>query len=139
MSSESQNPKRSLTPFQELLIEHLRVRVAALGGSGRALSLQMGKSASHMSQIINDGLVPSGPSIIEMAGFLGLNRDETDGLIRSAMLTKMEGRSRDSFWLRESERMLAAKEVEIDLLVRFLHRSGLYDDYLAWRDANRNG
>jgi hypothetical protein len=132
--SDNPGPARApATPFQALLLEHIQRRTVETGDSGRSLSLSMGKSANHLSQILNDGLIPSGPGIIDMAAFLGLDQDGTDGLIRAAIRTKMEGRSRDSFWLRESARMLEAKEQEVDSMQRYLHRMGMYESFLDWR------
>ena len=122
------------TPFQRALAIHVREYTGRSGLSGRGLSKAMGKSANHLSQIINDGLIPSGPALLDMTKFLGLDQDETDALIQAALITKMRGRSRDSFWLRESARLIEARDHEIKSMRDFLLRSSLYEDYIRWRD-----
>jgi hypothetical protein len=136
-SPDQPNPRRAqATPFQALLSDFIQRHSL---DSGRSLSVKMGKSANHLSQILNDGLIPSGPGVIDMAGFLGLDQDGTDALIRAAIQTKMESRSRDSFWLRESARMLEAREKEVELLTRFLQRIGKYETFLDWRQRILGG
>ncbi|MCA9323360.1 MAG: helix-turn-helix transcriptional regulator [Planctomycetes bacterium] len=70
--------------------------------SGRELSTMLGKSRNHLSQILNDGLVPSGEVLVQFAKLLGASDEERRELLIAAMQTKVETRSRDSFWLQHA-------------------------------------
>jgi hypothetical protein len=123
------------TPFQVILVRF--IEAYSDGGermSGRKLSNLLGKSANHISQMLNDGFVPSGPAIVDMASVLKLSESERDGLIRAAMETKASQRSRDNFWINETWRMLAESDAEKERLVSFLAEQGLLDGFLAWSD-----
>ncbi|MAB89045.1 MAG: hypothetical protein CMJ90_06270 [Planctomycetes bacterium] len=106
--------------------------------SGRKLSGLLGKSANHISQMLNDGFVPSGPAVLEMAGVLKLTDAERDALVRAAMETKASQRSRDNFWINETRRMLAESDAEKERLVSFLASKGLLDAFVAWSDGQSN-
>ncbi|NRA94912.1 MAG: hypothetical protein HRU14_01740 [Planctomycetes bacterium] len=123
------------TPFQVTLVRFIETYSdEGERMSGRKLSNLLGKSANHISQMLNDGFVPSGPAIVDMASVLKLTSSERDGLIRAAMETKASQRSRDNFWINETWRMLAESDAEKERLVGFLAEQGLLDGFLAWSD-----
>jgi len=126
-----QNKKRAAeTPFQRELVRLLE-RFGSQGEriSGRQLSLMLGKSANHLSQMLNDGLVPSGQTILDMASVMGLDEAETDRLIRAAMETKALQRSRDSFWIKQTTRMLRRAEEDLATYRSFLEQAGLMEAF----------
>jgi hypothetical protein len=87
--------------------------------------------------MLNDGFVPSGKAILEMAEVLDLAPPQTDHLIRAAMETKASQRSRDSFWINQSTRMLAEAEGERELVMAFLEREGLVEAFEAFATKTR--
>ena len=131
------------TPFQQALV--LCIEAYSRNGqgmSGRKLSGLLGKSANHISQMLNDGFVPSGQAILDMARVLELTEAERDRLIRAAMETKAAQRSRDQFWINETSRMLKSADDERDRVRRFLQSKGLTSEYEAWvkaADSSRGG
>lgn len=135
----SDNDKNTVqTPFQRALVDF--IAAYSKGGekmSGRRLSELVGKSANHISQMLNDGFVPSGKAILEMAEVLDLAPPQTDHLIRAAMETKASQRSRDSFWINQSTRMLAEAEGERELVMAFLEREGLVEAFEAFATKTR--
>lgn len=130
--------KTVVTPFQKELVAAIDAyNKDGTRMSGRMLSTLLGKSANHISQILNDGFVPSGPAILDMARVLELDTDGTDVLIRAAMETKASQRSRDSFWITETTRMLKAADAEIGLYEAFLEERGLREDFEAFAAGAR--
>ena len=126
------------TPFQKELVRCLAAYSA--GGpalSGRQLSKLMGRSANHISQMLNDGLVPAGPSILEMAEVLELDREGTDRLVRAALVTKSEQRARDHFWIDETLRMLDEADRREAGYRAFLRRRGLLEACDAEREKRK--
>ena len=126
------------TPFQKELV----ARLEAFGNkgervSGRQLSLLLGKSANHLSQMLNDGLVPSGQTILDMADVMVLSQAEADALIRAAMETKAAQRSRDNFWINQTTRMLRQAETEIQVYRSFLDQSGLIEAFEDFAQASQ--
>src|SRR5262245_52142081 len=92
--------KTARTPFQIELIRLIEAHAGSLGEtSGRALSARLGKSSNHLWQILNRGMIPSGPAILDLARVLDLEQAETEGLILKAIETKGSTRSRDGFWI----------------------------------------
>lgn len=127
---KSNRKKTVVTPFQRALVQCIE---EYSGGedmmSGRQLSALLGKSANHISQMLNDGFVPAGPTILEMSEVLELDQSRTDMLIRAAMETKATQRSRDHFWITETQRMLDDRDDELARLFAFLAKEGLEDKY----------
>jgi len=126
------------TPFQRVLVHH--IESCTRGGekmSGRRLSRLLGKSANHISQMLNDGFVPSGPAILDMAGVLELDQAGLDMLIRAAMQTKADQRSRDNFWITETHRMLEEMEDRESVLLEFLKQEGLEEAFADWSTRRR--
>ncbi|MAG57755.1 MAG: hypothetical protein CMJ83_15820 [Planctomycetes bacterium] len=125
------------TPFQRSLVGFIDgYSKDGQRMSGRKLSQLLGKSANHISQMLNDGFIPSGPAILEMAEVLRLGQDDTDELIRGAMQTKASQRSRDNFWINETNRMLEAMEARHEAYEAFLKKEGLeerFDSYARRR------
>lgn len=121
------------TPFQRSLVRFIEgYSVDGQRMSGRRLSSLLGKSANHISQMLNDGFVPSGPAILEMADVLELTPPQRDQLIRAAMETKAAQRSRDNFWINETWRMLEDADTEKERLMAFLGERGLVDAFAEW-------
>jgi hypothetical protein len=138
----SRNTKKPVrTPFQRELVEAMKsYGVDSKKISGRRLSLLLGRSSNMVSQLMNDGLVPAGETVLEIAEVLELDRAGTDRLIRAGMETKASQRSRDSFWISQSARMLREAEGEIARLRGFIAASGLleaYEQYLAEQKRGR--
>lgn len=121
------------TPFQKVLVRE--ISAYSKNGermSGRKLSLLLGKSGNHVSLMLNDGFIPSGPAILEIAEQLELDQARRDEMIRAAMETKAQQRSRDSFWITETLRLLRVADQEKASLEAFIEAQGLSDAYAAW-------
>lgn len=129
------------TPFQRELVGILESYGAGKERiSGRQLSRKLGKSANHLSQMLNDGLVPSGQTILEMCRILDLDEDTRDGLIRAAMETKAQQRSRDNFWINHTTRMLHKLEEQLRLHRAFLEQGSLkasFERFLRQQQGGR--
>ena len=118
------------TPFQRELTRLMARHAASSGGmSGRALSAALGKSANHLWLILNRGMIPSGPAVLDLARVLKLTPVETDGLILKAIETKGLVRSRDHFWINATARIVRARDAEIRRLRAFLARRGLLEAF----------
>jgi len=102
--------------------------------SGRELSLRIGKSRNHISQILNDGLVPSGEVLSALGRHLEADDADMNRLLLSAMRTKVIKRARDSYWLREALEMMSHVGHERNNLRRFIESSGEWEPYVAWRE-----
>lgn len=133
------NPRNTIqTPFQKVLVGHFE-RFAHDKGvslSGRQFSVLFGRSANHISQMLNDGFVPSGETILEMAEKMHLDREGTDQLIRAALETKAGKRSRDHFWINETLRMLKKADADRSDVLAFLKKQGIaeaFEKHLASR------
>lgn len=132
-------PEKITTPFQRELVARIRDAFGDVDAmSGRRLSSLLGKSANHVSLMLNGGFVPSGQSVLELAEVLGLDQRGTDRLVRAAMTTKAGQRSRDGFWLTQSQRMLEEAERERDLMLRFLDLHGLREACLDFVRRERD-
>lgn len=95
----------------------------------------LGKSRNHISQIMNDGLVPSGEVLIQLAGVLGATDDELRELVLSAMRTKAGGRSRDTFWLKQALELTDSLMKHIEQYRAFLEKEGKLDEFQAWLEG----
>ena len=141
--SRSKRPARRAavrSPFQLELIRLIEAHGSSLGvTSGRSLSARLGKSSNHLWQILNRGMVPSGPAILDMARLLDLSEDETEGLVLRAIETKGQTRSRDSFWISRIREMVGRRDAEIGAMLAFLDRRGLREAFSDWRDSGRGG
>jgi hypothetical protein len=130
----------SRTPFQLELIRLVERHAEALGTtSGRSLSARLGKSSNHFWQILNRGMVPSGPAILDIARLLGLSAAETEGLILTAIETKGGTRSRDRFWISQAREMVARRDARLGEVAEFLRERGLAQDFSDWQEARRSG
>jgi hypothetical protein len=85
--------------------------------------------------MLNDGLVPSGQTILDMAGVMSLTEIETDNLIRAGMETKAMQRSRDNFWINQTTRMLNRAEEELQVYRSFLDESGLTEAFDTFAES----
>ncbi len=116
------------TPFQREMVRHLGPHSGEGGKvSGRELSAILGRSSNHISLMLNDGFVPSGPTIVEMAEVLRLSEVDRDRLLFAAVETKATQRSRDAFWLEYALRRVRSAEAEVARLRDLLSRHGLGD------------
>jgi transcriptional regulator with XRE-family HTH domain len=100
--------------------------------SGGRLATMLNKSRNLLSQIVNDGLVPSGAVLVELADALGCDEDETTDLLLSAMQTKAATRSRDTFWLREALALVKLIQDRAEHKDEFLREHGLMDAFRKW-------
>jgi hypothetical protein len=131
-AAKSKGAASPRTPFQLELIRLIQAHGGELGTtSGRSLSARLGKSSNHLWQILNRGMVPSGPAILDIARLLGLTDAETEGLILSAIETKCVARSRDRFWITQAREMVVRRE-------EFLREKGLGQAFSDW-EASRRG
>ena len=103
--------------------------------SGRALSERLGKSSNHLWQILNRGMVPSGPAVLDIARLLNLTAAETEELILKAIETKAETRSRDRFWITQVREMVARRDAEYALAMEFLEIRGELQAFRDWRSS----
>jgi hypothetical protein len=125
-------PRR--TPFQVELIRLIAERRPVIGeASGRGLGARLGKSSNHLWQILNRGMVPSGPALLDIARVLALSDAETEGLILRAIETKAETRSRDRFWIGRVRDMVARRDAQIAELEEFVASRGLDGALRDWR------
>lgn len=109
----------------------------AVSLSGRELSLQLGKSRNHMSQIMNDGLVPSGDALVKFAEHLGCGDKETRDLLLAAMQTKAETRTRDGFWLSHALEFTSGLNDRVDLFIAYLESIGKLKDFERWSKTSK--
>ncbi|MEE9394645.1 MAG: helix-turn-helix transcriptional regulator [Planctomycetota bacterium] len=100
--------------------------------SGRELSSRIGKSRNHLSQILNDGLVPSGEVLMKLAGVLELDKEMRDELVLDAMRTKVVDRARDCFWLEHALDLNDRNVARAGHYDTFLANRGLYDEFVEW-------
>lgn len=100
--------------------------------SGRELSSMLGKSRNHISQIMNDGLVPSGEVLIKLAEVLGASDEDLRELVLAAMRTKAGGRARDTFWLKQALELTDALMSNIEQYRAFLEQQGQLEAFQKW-------
>jgi hypothetical protein len=125
------------TSFQLELIRLIEAHAADLGAtSGRSLSARLGKSSNHLWQILNRGMVPSGPAVLDIANLLGLAPAETERLILAAIETKGATRSRDRFWITKVREMVSRRDAEILAAATFLRERGLSQDFSVWNKTS---
>jgi hypothetical protein len=137
-AARSRRGPTSRTPFQLELIRLVERHAEALGTtSGRSLSARLGKSSNHFWQILNRGMVPSGPAILDIARLLGLSAAETEGLILTAIETKGGTRSRDRFWISQAREMVARRDAQLGEVAEFLRDRGMAEAFSDWQEARR--
>ncbi len=119
------------TPFQNAVRRLIRRYEERHGAklSGRELSLRVGKSPTHLSQILNDGLIPSGKALLALGRALDAAPSEIRDLLVQAMKTKARGRARDTFWLDAALEMSDELVHEISELRGYLESRGLLSAY----------
>ncbi|MEZ6196868.1 MAG: helix-turn-helix transcriptional regulator [Planctomycetota bacterium] len=88
--------------------------------SGRELSAMIGKSRNHLSQIMNDGLVPSGEVLLKLGEALEADEETQRQLVLDAMRTKIGDRARDTFWLRHALELTDSLVERVDGFEEFL-------------------
>jgi transcriptional regulator with XRE-family HTH domain len=123
-----------LTPLQskirKLIHDHNRANDCSL--SDRDVSALVGKSQNLLSQIMNDGLVPSGEVLLLLGEALGANEEERRELVMAAMRAKAESRSRDTFWLQHALELTDSLVSRVDEMKRFLESQGQLDAFEQW-------
>lgn len=124
----------STTPLQTMIGQLIENYEEAYGEalSGRELSSMLGKSRNHLSQIMNDGLIPSGDVLSKLCDVLEATEVERRELMLAAMRTKAQGRARDTFWLKRALEMCDDFQAEIEGLRQYLQKQGKLDDYEKW-------
>ena len=128
-----------MTPFQRKvqdLIDACEKR-EGLGMSGRELSLKLGKSRNHISQIMNDGLIPSGDMLQRLVRTLGGTLEDRRELALHAMRAKSVARTRDTYWLREALAAIADVERRLAWAEDFVATRGLLREYGDWKVERR--
>ena len=129
-----------MTPLQQKiqdLIESYEHRTG-MHISGRELSHMLGKSRNHLSQIMNDGLVPSGEVIALMAEVLGAEDEERRDLMIAAMRTKATGRARDTYWLDMALGMVEDTDERVEELEDYIRTKDLAADFEKWAKRRRS-
>lgn len=106
-----------VTPFQRELVRHLEVFKDTGGSiSGRKASEFLGRSANHISLMLNDGFVPAGETIVDMALRLKLSEADASRLLRGGLETKADQRGRDGFWLQHALECIVKLEAKVAAL-----------------------
>jgi transcriptional regulator with XRE-family HTH domain len=102
--------------------------------SGRELSAMIGKSRNHLSQIMNDGLVPSGEVLLRLGEALEASEELKRQLVLDAMRTKIGDRARDTFWLQHALELTDSLSDRLDSFETFLAQRGMLADFETWLD-----
>jgi transcriptional regulator with XRE-family HTH domain len=100
--------------------------------SGGELSARLGKSRNHLSQILNDGLVPSGELLSRLAHVLEASEEDHRELLLCAMKVKAQGRARDTFWLQQALDLLEQLNGKIAVYVDYLQLHQRTQDFEQW-------
>jgi hypothetical protein len=130
------NPKDTVrTPFQRALVDAIDLNEAGGAGSGRRVSELLKRSANHVSLMMNDGFIPAGATVVEMAEALGLNPAARDELILAAVETKASQRSRDHFWLNEVLRFYREAQLRAESAEAFVAKEGRTAELAAFRQT----
>lgn len=130
-----------MTPFQNRMND-LILRWESESGhrmTGGRLAGMLNKSRNLLSQIVNDGLVPSGAVIVDLSDVLGCDEEETTQLLLAAMQTKAGTRSRDTFWLREALGLVKLIQDRSDKKDEFMKEHGLLDAFKKWLKEKSKG
>ncbi len=131
----------NLTPLQA----KIRKLIAEYNGSNdcrltdRDVSAMVGKSQNLLSQIMNDGLVPSGEVLLLLGESLGASEEDRRELVMAAMRAKAESRSRDTFWLQHAIELTDSLVNRVDEMKRFLESQGQLDAFEQWLGVKRPG
>ncbi len=99
----------------------------------------VGKSQNLLSQIMNDGLVPSGEVLLLLGESLGANEEDRRELVMAAMRVKAESRSRDTFWLQHAIELTDSLVNRVDDMKRFLESNGQMDAFEQWLGVKAPG
>ena len=130
-----------MTPLQEK-VQYLLDEYAQRTGkpiSGRELSARLGKSRNHLSQIMNDGLIPSGEVLVKLAKVLEVGQQEQRRLMLAALHTKAQSRARDSFWLRFSIDLSDDLMAQNEQYEAFLETIGRLREFQEWSQTSPRG
>lgn len=123
-----------MTPLQEKvqeLISSYQER-HSVDLSGRELSGLLGKSRNHLSQIMNDGLVPSGEVLVRLGEVLEADDEQKRDLLLCAMRTKASTRARDAFWLEQALELTDGLMDRISSLEKYLRETGQHEEFHNW-------
>ena len=98
----------------------------------REVSLMIGKSQNLLSQIMNDGLVPSGEVLLLLGEALGAGEEDRRELVMAAMRSKAQSRTRDTFWLKHAIELTDSLVNRVDSMRQFLESQGQMDAFEQW-------
>ena len=123
-----------MTPLQEMISRLMLAYEKRVGRkvSGREFSTMLGKSRNHISQVLNDGLVPSGDVIVKLGEVLAVDDEERRELMMAAMETKAKGHSHDTFWLREAIAIVNNLTDDLACARDYVESHDLGDAFESW-------
>ena len=118
------------TPFQEevsrLIASYEETQKVKM--TGRLLGELTHRSRNHLSNIMNDGLVPSAEAVSAMCHVLGATPDAYVAILMAAMRTKSEG-PRKLAWLEEAMTQIDRLQQELSHHAAFIEEKGLMDEF----------
>ena len=107
--------------------------------SGGRLAALLGKSRNLLSQIMNDGLIPSGEVLMKLGRVLEADENEQRELVLAAMKTKAQGRARDTFWLQQALDLSEKLHQRVMALTEFLKVTEQLEEFERWAGSRRQG
>ena len=126
--------RAAITPLQR----HIRELIAryevkhAMRLSGGELASRVGKSRNLMSQILNDGLIPSGEVVIRIGQALEADDDELRALLIDAMHSKAQSRARDTFWMQQALILTESLHQRVLAFTEYLKSKNQIEDFERW-------
>lgn len=123
-----------MTPLQQLFKRLIEQWEAKHGEhmTGGKLAQILGKSRNLLSQIMNDGLVPSGEVLVKLGQVLEAGDDDIRELMISAMKTKALGRARDTFWLAQALELGEILNGRIKAFTQYLKETDQLEEFEQW-------
>ncbi len=100
--------------------------------SGGRLATLLGKSRNLLSQIMNDGLIPSGEVLTKLGEVLGADETDQRELMLAAMKTKAQGRARDTFWLSQALDLTEKLHQRVIALTDYLNSTNQLEEFERW-------
>jgi transcriptional regulator with XRE-family HTH domain len=122
------------TPFQQEL-SRLIARYEAENNvrmTGTLMGSLTGRSRNHLSNIMNDGLVPSAEATTSLCRKLGATDTEFEAVLMAGLRTKSDG-PRDLQWLKQAVHQIDRIQGVLDGYVCFLQEKGLADEFQQYR------
>lgn len=126
------------SPFQQE-IALLIARYEAQKGvrvTGQLLGELTQRSRNHLSNIMNDGLVPSAEAVAVLCRVLEATQSESMAILMAGLRTKSEG-PRQLHWLQESVRLIDQLEDELSAQRRYLEEQGLWEQFQKQRRSEK--